>query len=528
MASEPGGRADKLGNEFERLWTVRHLIELLSGRASSVSIEALGDDEKGTEFWVTRPDGTREAHQCKRENASAGEWTAADLGNKKILSNARFQLDRDPSHRFVFTSADKAPRISDLCERARMCESPADFFAHCVTTSQGLEKEFRKLCQHLGLDHDQTRDLEKVFDFLRRFSTRIVDKVAIRDEVEELASRWLTGDPNDAIAALKDVVDKSIGVTLLVADVIAQLPATVRPRDLTQEPGLFPALEELRNRFDRAYRYLLIGGRILKRRETQDLHSLVVDENGPRLILLHGPGGEGKSGVVFELTDLLRAARTVYLPLRLDRDRPADTPLQYGRTLDLPASPAACLAAAADGQMGVLVLDQLDAIRWTAAHSGHAWDTCERVISEALRHSNLRVVVVCRSFDVEDHPQIRAWKERSNVKDLKVAPLDDQFVNAVVSSFGMDPATLEPRQRMILKSAMPILATVDRLAGQSASDARDITTQHPLDAGKLSEVLLRLYEQSEADEPLRRQCLDAWDRMLSERIGYDVLRHIDA
>ena len=46
MASEPGGRADKLGNEFERLWTVRHLIQLLAGRAVSVRIEALGDPVK--------------------------------------------------------------------------------------------------------------------------------------------------------------------------------------------------------------------------------------------------------------------------------------------------------------------------------------------------------------------------------------------------------------------------------------------------------------------------------------------------
>src|SRR4051812_25338509 len=118
MASEPGGRADKLGNEFERLWTVRHLIELLVGRAISVRIEALGDDERGTEFWVGRPDGTREAHQCKRENASEGKWSVADLEAKRIISHARFQLGRDPTHRFVFASGDRVTHLSDLCERS--------------------------------------------------------------------------------------------------------------------------------------------------------------------------------------------------------------------------------------------------------------------------------------------------------------------------------------------------------------------------------------------------------------------------
>ena len=46
MASIPGGRADKQGNEFERLWTVRHVLELISGKHLSVRIECLGDDER--------------------------------------------------------------------------------------------------------------------------------------------------------------------------------------------------------------------------------------------------------------------------------------------------------------------------------------------------------------------------------------------------------------------------------------------------------------------------------------------------
>src|ERR1044071_4412011 len=102
MASEPGGRADKLGNEFERLWTVRHLIQLLAGSAVSVRIESLGDDERGTEFWVGRPDGTREAHQCKRENASEGRWSVAALEAKRVISNAKFHLNPLPAWLFCF------------------------------------------------------------------------------------------------------------------------------------------------------------------------------------------------------------------------------------------------------------------------------------------------------------------------------------------------------------------------------------------------------------------------------------------
>jgi hypothetical protein len=102
---------------------VRHLLELFSGRALSVRIEALGEDEIGTEFWVCRPDGTREAHQCKRENGSKGKWSAADLEAERVVTSARRQLDRDPGT----SKAHKSEFIN-------ICTPP-----HCMSLNFGTE-----------------------------------------------------------------------------------------------------------------------------------------------------------------------------------------------------------------------------------------------------------------------------------------------------------------------------------------------------------------------------------------------------
>lgn len=214
MASETGGRADKLGNEFERLWFVRHFVELVAGKATAVQIEPLGDDEKGAEFWVARPDGTREAHQCKRENGSEGRWSIAALEAKRIISNAKFQLDRDPAHRFVFVSGDKAPHLADLCERAARSESPTVFRSRSVTTSQQLLREFQTLPSYLKTDPDELSGVAQALDFLRRFRPLSEEKLTLRQRVEDLACAWLTGDPVLAVAALKDLADKSIGLTI--------------------------------------------------------------------------------------------------------------------------------------------------------------------------------------------------------------------------------------------------------------------------------------------------------------------------
>jgi hypothetical protein len=108
------------------------------------------------------------------------------------------------------------------------------------------------------------------------------------------------------------------------------------------------------------------------------------------------------------------------------------------------------------------------------------------------------------------------------------------LANAFVASLALDENVddlllgLERHNGTLKPFAPTLFAVVDRLSGPLANEARDIRTRRPLDVTYLAKTLLRLYEQTEDDKPLRCRCLDAWDRMLSERIGYDILRHIDA
>ncbi len=75
MSFEAGGRADKLGNRYEEMWIARQMLLLLEEKIRSITIEAIGDDEQGVEFWLETCDGKRQAHQCKARNASNEHWT---------------------------------------------------------------------------------------------------------------------------------------------------------------------------------------------------------------------------------------------------------------------------------------------------------------------------------------------------------------------------------------------------------------------------------------------------------------------
>jgi len=51
MSIEPGGRADKLGNKYEKLWVVKQILRVLLGEAKSVLWEGLGKDKEGIDVY---------------------------------------------------------------------------------------------------------------------------------------------------------------------------------------------------------------------------------------------------------------------------------------------------------------------------------------------------------------------------------------------------------------------------------------------------------------------------------------------
>ena len=72
-----------------------------------------------------------------------------------------------------------------------------------------------------------------------------------------------------------------------------------------------------------------------------------------------------------------------YLAIQLDKHTPNGFAEKYGESLGLPGSPVNSLFAISGTKPCVLILDQLDALRWTAVHSSLALDVCKEMIAQA-------------------------------------------------------------------------------------------------------------------------------------------------
>jgi hypothetical protein len=456
MSREIGGRADKDGNEFERLWVVEQAFRVLQGEATSIQWELPGKVGFGMELEVTFPDGRREVHQCKIEQGLKGQWSAADLKSAGVLNAALRHLYRPDITGFVFVSRDPAvSALRDLVERAHRTNDDPELFFTTALSAKGHRQEFEQLCRSWELDTNQATDRARAFSLLQRlrFETGIWD-ISQRHRLELTARLFAEGEGRDIVDSLGSCLCRNLGQKTHADRISGYLRETGHPpRDLRSDPRALSGIERLQQSFEDSLKGLLLGGHLLPRAETQELLRLLEDSNGPRIVFLHGPAGIGKSDVALELAQTLAERKIPFLPIRLDSQPPRGSLSAYSRdVLELPAEPTYCLTALAGSRPAILLIDQLDALRWTGGHSAEALRIVKDIINAALGGETVRIVLSCRTFDLEN--DFKRWEQEYSGRSqrIEVKPLGDDQVRAFVEKQGAPYKDLSPTQRNLLRN----------------------------------------------------------------------------
>ena len=456
MAFERGGYADKLGNRFELRWVVKQYLHVLSGELVSVYHEPVGTDEEGVDVWIETDDGLREAQQCKGELAAKAAWSMADMNGKGILSRLKNQLERDAAHRFSLVSATPAPMLRDLSRSARdSTGDPVSFYRDQIEKrSKDHREAFADFCKYLQLDPSNPAELAAAFDLLSRSDFhQFSDDHETRRDMKTFADLLVDGEAENVLATLAEFANDNFRKTIHADELFNHLKSRgFRAKDLTRDDRLFPSINELHRQFDASMRRYLAGGRLIPREETKTLLKWLDNPESDRLCLLHGRAGAGKSGTLLELVEELVRRGIPYLPLRLDRQTPQGNLRLYGDTLGLPESPVACLRALAGDRPAVLILDQLDALRWTSSHAASALSICEELVRQAMATRNVRILVTSRSFDIEHDPQLKAWRKSQRMTSVVVSQLSEPVVQEFVIACGQDFARMTARERGLLRS----------------------------------------------------------------------------
>ena len=444
----PGGPADKLGNRYEKWWTLSEFVRLLHGDTEAIRIEDPGVEK--AEFVVTTG-VRRELHQVKRHHPN-GKWSLAALRNNGLLQAIGRQLEGNED-RFVFASGSDARELSELCEAARDAESEVEF-DHTFLTAGERRKRFERLrC-------DWACDVPVAIERLRRIDVRTIDERELERTVRWGMQALFVSDPNKVMAELRAIVDDSMHRTITRRTLVEALARRgYRLRHLTTPENAGVAVEAATDTYLDGARGKLIRRRLIPRMAAETLRARLTETATDSV--LTGRAGAGKTACVVEVVEMLRAHGMPVLAFRLDRLPPTSTTGALGGHLGLEESPVLVLAAAAEaaGRPGVLIVDQLDAVSTVSGRTSGMFDLVECLLHEARgarTRAVIHTVVVCREFDWQHDPRLRQLMPRSTEQSqqnerIEVTELTAPEVESILRETGFDPALLHQRQLELLR-----------------------------------------------------------------------------
>jgi hypothetical protein len=472
MPYEKGGRADKNGNRYEIRWCVYQLLNVIEEKIDYITLEAIGDDEEGVDIWIGHKDGTLEGQQCKGRNASNETWTYGSLNSKRILEKWKTQLDRGNPIQVSLVSPLGFTYLEDLTTRARTTSDDYKLFYEYQI--KGSDTKFinfvRNFCKSLGFAYDDPEQAIKMIDYLCRINYRqspdgerkeiILDKIGLlfngnEKDIYDFLITWII-DGN--------MLGKKIGITQINTFLESK---NIQPRDLSTDQRIYPRIKALNDEYKALF--IPFDSGIIRRKETDVCISQIKEGNS---VIIHGMAGSGKSGLTENVITFCENEEIPYLALKLDKRVPRCNVKLWSEYIGLPSSLVHCLHSISKDTNAVIILDQLDGLRWTLPHSREALLVCSELI-RLVKHINLErykkisIIFICRTYDLENDNNIKILFDNANDQEkiwnkIEVNNLTDETVKEIVGNI-YDTLTGKLKKLLRLPSNLYIWQQLDRL-----------------------------------------------------------------
>lgn len=419
MPYELGGRSDKSGNRFETRVVVYHLLKLLEEKIEYVVLEALGNDESGIDLWIGHNNGTREGMQCKGRNGSKEYWDFGTANAKNIFINWKQHLERDPSIHVSLASPLAFTFLEDLIDRAiKSSDIPSDFYENqVIPSSKEFVSFFRNICRVMKINPELEHDLVRFTDYLGRIRYRQFPDNELKELIFYKMEYLFSGDVQKVYNSIVSwIIDgEMLGKSISLTDLYKFLgDNNIELKNLALDKRIIPRILEINREYHEAFQPLNSG--LFLREEFKSCREAV---SLGKSLIIHGQAGRGKSGCTEDIINYCKEEGIQYIAVKLDKRIPSGTAEKWGADLGLPTSIVHCIHSVTKNEKAVIILDQLDALRWTQAHSHDALLVCSQIIEQVVRlnaerKQNISLVYVCRTYDLENDNSIKAIFKSNN------------------------------------------------------------------------------------------------------------------
>ncbi len=273
----------------------------------------------------------------------------------------------------------------------------------------------------------------------------------------------------------EDILGKEITQSMLY-DYFKNQKIKLRLRD--NDDRIAPRIKEINQEYRETFKPLQEG--LIDRKEFGSCIDAIENEKS---FIICGSAGYGKSGCTEAILNYCERKRMPYIAIKLDRRIPKGNCERWGQELGLPSSVAYAIHCISKNEKAIIVLDQLDALRWTQANSSEAISVCMELIRQVKylnreREKKIIMVFVCRTYDFENDNNINSLfkKEESEDSDWEVVHIENFDEDTVKRIIGEEYNNLSCKLKMLLRIPSNIYIWQHLDKEESYSDC--LTTSH--------------------------------------------------
>ena len=436
MALEQKGRSDKFGNRYETQYVIYQLLHIIQGRIEYLICEPIGDEEKGVDLVIGNLNGSKDYQQCKVRNGSQEAWNFSTANSHSIFSDWLKHLSGNQSCTVSLVSPLPFTLLADITTRAKNTNRNPDDFINSQINQSGSEtkKLFGQINNVFQLNLEVAADKYRAVDYYSRMAVKQVPDTSLKDNILDIIDAQFITDSETVFGLFCDLLlsENIYGKKIDEQYLIDYLDGKAIFSDLRRDESIPRIISEINGTYHNYYQAFKNG--LIPRLESEKCIDLI---SQGKSIILHGIAGVGKSGCTENIIHTCKTEKIPYLAIKLDIYEPSISTKEWANELGLPKSISYCLDSISNDKNAVLILDQLDSLRWSNKKSGRSINTCMNLIREINainqgREKKISVVFVCRTYDLENDNQIKSLFRNSDEslawEEIKVDYLSEEEV----------------------------------------------------------------------------------------------------
>ena len=315
----PGGEADKLGYDFEAVWTVSAVLDVFEGASEAITVEPLGDSSLGVEFYVEGSDGSRQFHSVKRQK-SGGDWSIADLcrpdrtTGRSVLGDLFLKSTSDVNIKTCFVSSTGANELREMSERASRTRNATQLLR---SLSPSLQAKFKdRLVPVCGNDESRPFTFLRNLEVILQSHQHLVRTVECRITSVLYCFDGSHLDPAAIRREISEYVVERLGTRLCREQVRDHLKGRgIGDRDWKTDRMLSDAVRKINHRYLATTTTELINETDIVRPIVDEIICGLRDRSRKGALVV-APGGFGKSCVIAQCISRLSAQGTPLMSLR--------------------------------------------------------------------------------------------------------------------------------------------------------------------------------------------------------------------